>query len=526
MSGFEIQGHSLIGAERGQPGGTTFHGVDPVTGGALSPPYHVASTAEVERACELAAAAAPVIAALSGRERAAFLRAIADQMEAGRADFERLVPLETGLPQARASGELGRTIGQLRAFAALVEEGSWVDARIDHADAARQPLPKPDVRSMLRPLGPVVVFGASNFPLAFSVAGGDTASAFAAGCPVIVKAHPAHPATGERAALAIRAAVKQCGLPEGTFSLLFDAGHDVGAALVRHPAVRAVGFTGSTAGGRALMDLAAARPDPIPVYAEMGSINPVFVLPHAATSRGTAIAQQLHGSVIQGCGQFCTSPGVILAPMDASSNLRDQLQALFGQGSAAPMLTGPIANRYAEGVKEMASVPGVDLLAGGTAVERHAVPSLLQVEAARFRDEARLHEEVFGPSTLLVHTGDVDEMLSIAGSLDGQLTATIFADPEDEAAAGRLLEVLSTVAGRVLMNGVPTGVEVCPAMVHGGPYPATSDGRTTSVGTAAIERFTRRVCYQNIPDSLLPESLRESNPLGLWRLVDGVRVKQ
>ena len=520
----ELEGVSLIGAERGLAAGASFRGVDPASGESLAPVYYGATQNELERATELASDAAPVLARLDGRERAALLRAIADELEAARADFERLVPRETALPAARATGELGRTLGQLRLFAALVEEGGWVDARIDHGDPARVPLPKPDVRSMLRPLGPVAVFGASNFPLAFSVAGGDTAAALAAGCPVIVKAHPSHPATSERAGLAIRAAVRRCGLPPGSFSLLFDGGHAIGAALVKHPVVRAVAFTGSTAGGRALMDIAAARPDPIPVYAEMGSINPVFVLPAALASRGVAIAQALHASVMQGVGQFCTSPGVLVVPRGAEGDaLRDHLAALFADASPGAMLNAGIAARYAEGVRALAAVPGVDVLHGGTAGASQAAPALLEVDSSRFRNNPRLHEEVFGPATLLVRARDGQDMLAVAGALHGQLTATLFADEADEPLAATLLEPLAQLAGRVLMNGVPTGVEVCAAMVHGGPYPATSDGRSTSVGTAAIERFVRRVAWQNVPDALLPAALKEGNPLGIVRLVNGTR---
>ena len=525
MSEYALEGLSLIGADRGHAAGATFRGVDPATGEALAPVYWSATQTDLERAAERAAEAAPVLARTSGRERAALLVAIADELETARAELEALVPRETGLPAARASGELGRTIGQLRAFAALVADGAWVDARIDHGDPARTPLPKPDVRSMLRPLGPVAVFGASNFPLAFSVAGGDTAAALAAGCPVIVKAHPSHPATGERAGLAVRAAVRRCGLPPGTFSLLFDAGHAIGAALARHPVVRAVAFTGSTAGGRALMDIAAARPDPIPVYAEMGSVNPAFVLPAALAARGDAIAAALHGSVMQGVGQFCTSPGVLVIPTGAAGDaLRDRLAALFGASAPAPMLNAGIAARYAGGVRALAAVPGVDVLHAAAGGERDGAPALLEVDSSRFRNNPRLHEEVFGPASLVVRARDVDDMLAVAAALHGQLTATVFADDADADAAAHLLEPLAQLAGRVLMNGVPTGVEVCAAMVHGGPYPATSDGRSTSVGTAAIERFVRRVAWQNVPDALLPEALREGNPLGIARLVDGVRT--
>jgi 2,5-dioxopentanoate dehydrogenase len=523
MTSYTLHGRSLVGGEYADGAGTPFHGMDPSSATALQPAFHSATSAEVENAVQLAASAAATLAQSTGPQRANLLRAIADELEAARVDFERLVPLETALPTARASGELGRTVGQLRLFASLVEEGSWVDARIDHADPQRQPLPKPDVRSLLRPLGPVVVFGASNFPLAFSVAGGDTASALAAGCPVIVKAHPAHPATSERAGAAVAAAVQRCGFPSGTFSLLFDAGLDVGQALVRHPQVRAVAFTGSTAGGRALMDLAAARPQPIPVFAEMGSINPVFVLPAALAARGEAIATQLHASVMQGVGQFCTSPGLLVIPAGAAGDaLRDRLRELFAASAAAPMLTAGIAARHAQGAAGLAAA-GATALVQSAQTPGCAQPNLFEVDAAQFLADAALQEEVFGPTSLIVRSADAAQSLAIAAGLHGQLTATLLADADDHAAAVGLLEVLAEKAGRVLMNGVPTGVEVCAAMVHGGPYPASSDTRSTSVGTAAIERFARRVCYQNIPDALLPAAVQAANPLGLWRLVDGQR---
>ncbi|MBL8300558.1 MAG: aldehyde dehydrogenase (NADP(+)) [Rhodanobacteraceae bacterium] len=521
---YTITGFSLVAGAAGERGGALFHGVDPSTGNVLVPAFHSATGADMERAVQQAVAAAPELAARGGAARAALLRAIADELELARADLEQLVPLETALPAARASGELGRTLGQLRLFADVVEEGSWVDARIDHANPQRQPLPKPDIRSMRRPLGPVVVFGASNFPLAFSVAGGDTASALAAGCPVIVKAHPAHPATSERAGAAVAAAVARCGFPPGTFSLLFDAGHAVGAALVRHPAICAAAFTGSTAGGRALMDLAAARPRPIPVFAEMGSINPVFVLPAALAARSSAIAEQLHASVQQGVGQFCTSPGVIVVPQGSDGDaLRASLQERFAASAAATMLTAAIAQRHATGAAHLARCEGVSALVAPAQPDGMAQPCLFEVDAARFIADAALQEEVFGPTSLLVRVADTAQALALAAALPGQLTATLIADAGDNASAAALVDVLSNVAGRVLMNGVPTGVEVCAAMVHGGPYPASSAAQSTSVGTAAIERFARRVCYQNLPDALLPPALQEANPLQISRLVDGVR---
>lgn len=524
MHDIDLSGRSLIGSARGGADGAAFHGVNPLTGAALAPVYHGATADEVEQAVQLAAAAAAELARRGGTERAALLRAIADELDAARADFEQLVPSETALPPARAVAELGRTVGQLRLFADLVEEGSWVDARIDRAQPQREPLPRPDLRSLLRPLGPVVVFGASNFPLAFSVAGGDTASALAAGCPVIVKAHPAHPASGERAGLAIAAAVRRCGFPAGTFSLLFDAGHTVGTALVAHPQTRAVAFTGSGAGGRALMDLAAARPQPIPVFAEMGSINPVFVLPAALAARGEGIAAQLHASVLQGVGQFCTSPGVVVVAAGARGDaLREQLRERFAASAGAAMLSAGIAQRHAEGAAQLAAIDGVAALVAPVQQPGLGQPSLFEVDAAHFVADLRLQQEVFGPTCLIVRTRDAADLQRLAAAVPGQLTATVIADADDAAAAAPLLETLTGIAGRVLMNGVPTGVEVCAAMVHGGPYPASSDARSTSVGTAAIERFARRVCYQNVPDALLPAALQEANPLALRRCVDGVR---
>ncbi|MEO8670915.1 MAG: aldehyde dehydrogenase (NADP(+)) [Tahibacter sp.] len=522
MSGMELQGLSLIGAQRGAPGGAEFTAFDPVSAEDLPLTFHSASVADAQRATALASTAAPVLAALDGRQRGAFLSSIAAHLESGRAEFEHWVPLETGLPSARASGELSRTIAQLRLFAGWVEEGSWVDARIEHGDPTRTPLARPDLRSMLRALGPVVVFGASNFPLAFSVAGGDSASAWAAGCPVIVKAHPAHPASSERAGLAIRAAIKQCGLPEGTFSLLFDASQAIGSALLRDSQVRAVAFTGSRRGGRALLDIAAARPDPIPVYAEMGSVNPVFVMPQALAARGDAIAAQLHASATQGVGQFCTNPGVMVVPHGVVGDAWVvKLAGLFAGTPVGSMLTRPIAESYLEGIQRLASSAGVRCLHVKAASATGGVPSLFEVDSDLFLSDPTLHEEVFGPCSLIVRSQDLTDSLDIARSLPGQLTATVIADSGDYTASSVLLEVLQEKAGRVLMNGVPTGVEVSHAMVHGGPWPAATAPLTGSVGTAAMLRFCRRVCWQDVPDALLPAALQESNPAELLRLVDG-----
>jgi NADP-dependent aldehyde dehydrogenase len=430
-----------------------------------------------------------------------------------------VVPRETALPAARAKSELGRTCAQLRLFAALVEDGGWVDARIDHGDPARRPAPRPDLRSMLRPLGPVAVFPPANFPLAFSVAGGDTAAALAGGNPVVVKAHPGHPVTSEICGLAVRAAVAACGFDDGVFSLLFDHGFAVGTALVAHPAIRAVGFTGSYAGGRALMDIAAARPVPIPVFAEMGSVNPVVVTAPALAARGGPIAEALAASLLLGGGQFCTRPGMIVVE-GAAPGFAARLRELLLAAPALPMLTPGIAQRYRAAVAERAARPGVATALVAAGPGNTGCPALHTVDAERFLADPALRGEVFGPCALLVAARDRAEVLAVLAALPGQLAASLWIEADDAGAAA-LLAALERCAGRVVRDGVPTGVEVAPAMVHGGPYPATSDGRSSAVGTAAILRFVRRVCYQDLPEALLPPALQSGNPLGVWRSVDG-----
>lgn len=522
----EILGRSFIGAERGagsEPAGTAF---DPTTGEALAPTFVAATAAEVERAAELARAASPLLAALPGLRRGALLRTIAAELEARGEEIKARAGLETALPPARLGSELGRTTGQLRAFAALVEEGSWVDARIDRGQPERQPLPRPDLRSRLWPLGPVAVFGASNFPLAFSVAGGDTAAALAAGCPVVAVAHPAHPGTAELAAGAIRAAVEAEGLPAGTFSLLVSRGTEAGQALVRHPALAAVAFTGSRRGGLALTALAEARPRPIPVFAEMGSVNPVVLLPGAVAERRAALAEGLFGSMTLGCGQFCTQPGLIFVPAGVDGEiLVADLRSRFAQAPALPLLSAAIAASYAEGTAKRSALPAVTGTEGLPSSREGrgfwVRPTLHTTTACVLRVHPELTEEVFGPTSVVVTYRDVGELTGLLAGLEGQLTATVHAAAGELEAHPALFAELVTLAGRVVVNGFPTGVEVAPAMVHGGPYPATSDGRSTSVGTAAIERFTRRIAYQNTPDALLPPELLEGNPLQLRRLVDG-----
>jgi NADP-dependent aldehyde dehydrogenase len=523
---FQISGKSLIGGHTPAPAPDSqareFRGFNPIDGSPLEPVFYAATSEDVESAVHAAVAAAAAYGALSGRERGRFLRRIAEGIDAAAACLIEHAHAETALPRPRLTGEVARTSNQLRHFADVVEEGSWVMARIDTANPDRTP-PKPDIRSMLRPLGPVAVFGASNFPLAFSVCGGDTASALAAGNPVIVKAHPAHPATSEVAGRILAEAIEACGLPAGVFSLLFDDGHQVGSALVTHPEICAVGFTGSLRGGKALMDLAAKRPRPIPVYAEMGSVNPVFVLPGALAERGEQLAAGLHGSYTLGGGQFCTKPGLVFAPVTASSAFAARLRQLTEAGPAFSMLTSGIANVYEKSVAARAHLQTAVGTAAGPGAESGwgARTALLEATFETFEAEPDLAEEVFGPTTLLVHVQEKAEMLRAARALEGHLTATILGSEDDLLENRELLQILETKVGRLIFNAFPTGVEVCHAMVHGGPYPATSDGRSTSVGSQAIFRFARPVAYQGLPQSALPEALQDTNPLGLLRLWNG-----
>lgn len=518
-----LQGLSLLGSTLGQPGSTTFQAVNPATGEPLSPPFHSATEAEVDQALRLAQEAAPHLLASSGAERAALLRAIASGLEAAAAELVPRVMAESALPEPRVRGELGRTCFQLRLFADVAEEGSWVEARLDAGDHARTPLPKPDLRSALQPLGPVAVFGASNFPLAFGALGGDTASALAAGCPVVAKAHPLNPGTSELVARITRAAVAELGLPPGTFSLLFDAGYAVASRLLRHPGIRAVGFTGSFRGGKALLDLAATRPEPIPVYAEMGSVNPLTVLPGALVSRGEAIGKAIGASVLNGVGQFCTCPGLVVAVKGAGFEVfRGALADTLQGGAPAPMLGEGIARAYQTGLAHLKASGAQTAFPPKEALPRFGAAALLEVAAKAFLSDPSLAEEVFGPLTLLVACEDEVERRAVLASLPGQLTATLWTDATDEPLTADLLPLLAGKAGRVLFNGVPTGVEVGHAMVHGGPWPATSAPATTSVGTRAITRWARPVCYQDAPESLLPPVLHEGNPLGIWRMKNGV----
>lgn len=520
----KLEGLSIIGQGRASAQGQTTAPLNPATGAALEPGYSWATTQDVERAAQLAAKAFAEYSRWPAKRRAGLLRRIAELFEANAAAIQERANLETGLPLGRLQGETARTCGQLRLFATLIEEGWWVDARIDHADPNRKPLPKPDVRSMLAPLGPVVVFSSSNFPFAFSVAGGDTASALAAGCPVIVKPHQGHLGTSELVGLLVQQAAKDCGAPEGVFSMLYGSGREVGIVLVRHPLVKAVGFTGSRSGGRALMDAAAARPEPIPVYAEMSSINPVFLLPGSLKSNADSLAAGLHASVTLGIGQFCTNPGLVFveAGPDAEKLLQ-KLGALIAATPSGTMLTADLCAAYRTDAEKLAQVPGVKRAASATAAAGAAqgAAALFVTNGRTFLGSHALMDEVFGPSTLVVQCASRAEMLAAAEQLEGQLTATVHGTEQEFVAGRDLLALLEARAGRLVCNAFPTGVEVCHAMNHGGPYPSTSDGRSTSVGTRAIQRFARPVCYQGFPDAVLPDELKEANPLGVMRLVNG-----
>ena len=522
-----ITGEMLIGATALRGAEKPVQAIEAATGKPMEPAFGGGGASDVDRACALAWEAFDTYRETSLERRASFLEAAAQAiLDIGDELIVRAMA-ESGLPRGRLEGERGRTVGQLRLFATVVREGGWLEARIDPALPDRKPVPRSDLRQRHVPLGPVAVFGASNFPLAFSVGGGDTASALAAGCPVVVKAHAAHPGTSELVAKAIRSAVAACGLPEGVFSMLFASGTAVGQSLVADPRIAAVGFTGSRAGGTALMKIAAARPVPIPVYAEMSSINPVYLLPKALAARAEAIGTAFVGSLTMGAGQFCTNPGLVLAVdgPDLDRFVSAAAEAI-GQAPAQTMLTPGILKAYQTGVSHLTHNNCVRRVAEGQPGEHmQGRAALFETTAAEFHGDASLQEEVFGASSLIIRCPDIGTMLTLTEAMEGQLTATIQMDEGDLGDARSLLPVLERRVGRILVNGYPTGVEVSPAMVHGGPYPSTSDGRSTSVGTLAIQRFLRPVCYQDFPEGLLPDALQDGNPLGLWRRTDGVLAK-
>jgi 2,5-dioxopentanoate dehydrogenase len=525
----ELHGKNIIAGEAIDSTSPGYSGFAPASRTTLTPKFEEASNFLINQALEAAEVAFHAYRNCSAGERAIFLEKVAEEILALDDQLIERAYLETALGKERLTGERARTVNQLRMFADLIREGSWVEARIDRAIPDRQPVPKPDIRRMLIPIGPVAIFGASNFPLAFSVAGGDTASALAAGCPVIVKAHPAHPGTSELVGRAIVEAMESTGMPGGIFSLLHGNNHQVGLGLVKHPLTRAVGFTGSLRGGRALFDAAASRPDLIPVYAEMGSINPVFILPGAMGSRARTIAEGLKQSVTLGAGQFCTNPGLaVVLRGEESNSFVEMLGEMIANEPPATMLYPGILQAYENGINKISGISEI------TSVQSTQTPDAGKTQARAamfvtgmhtFLQHHELSEEVFGPSTVIVTCDSREEMETMARNLHGHLTATIHGDEADLSQNRSLISILENKVGRLIFNGFPTGVEVCASMHHGGPFPATTDLRSTSVGTAAIQRFVRPICYQNFPQPALPIELQNTNHRKIWRLVDNQFTK-
>ncbi|MFE4542824.1 aldehyde dehydrogenase (NADP(+)) [Arthrobacter sp. NPDC056727] len=519
-----LHGHSLIagGATAGTSG--TAYGFNPATNEQLEPAYTLISEQQLKTATAAAADAFDSFSTLEPGQHARFLEAIADNIEALGDELTERTAVETGLGLDRLRGERARTTGQLRLFADVVRHGDFRGVRIDPALPGRAPLPRADIRQRQIPLGPVAVFGASNFPLAFSVAGGDTASAFAAGCPVVVKAHNAHPGAAELVGQAITKAVRDFGLHPGVFSLVYGSGASIGQALVADPAIKAVGFTGSRAGGTALMRTAATRPEPIPVYAEMSSINPVYVFPGALEGDVQTLARQYVASVTGSSGQLCTSPGLVFVPEgDAGNRFTAAITEAISELSGQTMLSGGIATAWQHGHDALEAAAGVELIGRGTEGhgENSPAPAVFTADLDVFVNNPVLHEEIFGAASLVVRYKGAEDLIEATGKLEGQLTASLHVTEDDYPSAAPLIPTLERKVGRIVINGWPTGVEVGHAVVHGGPYPATSDSKTTSVGTLAINRFLRPVAYQNFPEQLRPAPLQDANPWNVNRLVDG-----
>ena len=519
-----LSGKNFIGSTLSSEGKNTFYATNPKTDEQLEGSFYEATHNEISKACQKANEAFDVYRKKTPLERANFLRKIAEGIENHSQLVERTCQ-ESGLPEARITGERGRTCGQLRLFANLIEEGSWVNAHIDNAQPDRQPVPKPDLRRMDIAIGPVAVFGASNFPLAFSTAGGDSASALAAGCPIVVKSHPAHPGCAEIVAEIILDAIKSTGMPEGTFSMINGASAEIGQALVTNPYIKAVGFTGSLGAGRAIFNAAASRPEPIPVYAEMGSSNPVFILPEKSQEENYASA--VIASVCMGAGQFCTNPGMLVAvKSEATTKLLENIANSISEQGAGTTVHSSIKKSYDRELESKLAVAGVELLAqskiSGAHPSTDVGPTFFSTTAKNyFANLDKLKNEVFGPCTMAIICDDKEEMLDFSKKLEGHLTSSVHTSDKDLSDFKELIPILETKSGRVIINQFPTGVEVCPSMQHGGPYPASTDTRTTSVGTGAIHRFARPVAYQNFPQSLLPLELQDNNSLGIIRTVDG-----
>jgi len=525
-----LTGQHYIGGIPSAESADVFHSRNPATGEILATEFHEATQGEIDAAVSAAVTAFDPYRQKLAESRADFLEAIAEETIALGDAFLEQTSSETGYPLPRCSAERDRAVGHTRQFAQLIREGSWVDARIDSGDPGRQPMPKPDVRSLMQPIGPVAIFGASNFPIAISVLGADTMSALASGCPVVIKAHPAHPGTCEMAAQAILAAAERTGMPSGIFSLLHGRGNEVGTGLVEHPGITAAAFTGSLAGGRALFDVASRRDVPIPFYAEMGSVNPLFVLPGALGERSAALAKGFVGALTQGVGQFCTNPGLVVGlQSEAWENFAQLTSEEVTATSPATMLHAGIHQAYLNGLTARKNSPSVDLLACSDEapdVNRlEAAPHLFSTNPQGLLDDPMLLDELFGPVSTFASCGEPEELLTIANALEGSLSATIHGTEEDLREHHELVSILQKKTGRLIFNGFPVGLEVCHSIHHGGPYPATTHSHYTSVGTRGIERFVRPVCYQDWPDSLLPIELQDANPRGVMRLVNGERTR-
>lgn len=518
-----ITGKNFVGNRLAGSGTKTYRTFNPLLNAENENEFIEASTEEINEAVFLASDAYIAYNQKSGKEKATFLNAIADEILALDDALIQMYCSESGLPEGRAKGERGRTVGQLRSFAALVEEGSWVEATIDTAIPDREPMPRVDLRKMMVPLGPVVVFGASNFPLAFSTAGGDTAAALAAGCPVIVKSHPMHAGTGEMVASAIIKAAEETRMPNGVFSNLNSSGIEVGTQLVQHPHVKAVGFTGSIKGGRALFDLAAHREEPIPVFAEMGSINPVVMLPEALKNRSAKLGKTYAGSITLGSGQFCTNPGLLLGiEGEGLTNFMNALSEEIVKIEPSCMLHPNIIGAYEKNKQTAIDQSGLVVVADyrNEVAVNYAQQAVVTVEGSTFLENSRLHQEVFGPFSMIVKCKDATQLQQVISNLEGQLTGTLISDNDELGQYPMVIAALQNRVGRIIFNGVPTGVEVTPAMQHGGPYPASTDSRFTAVGTQSIKRWVRPFSFQDWPEHMLPNELKDSNPLGIMRMVN------
>ncbi|MFK8058464.1 MAG: aldehyde dehydrogenase (NADP(+)) [Polaribacter sp.] len=521
-------GKNYIDNQLSAKGNKTYKTFNPELNKENSVEFSEASSEEIQEAVDLASKAFQEFRFISGTKKAKFLNTIADEILALDDELVQTYCSETGLPEGRAKGERGRTVGQLRSFATLVAEGSWVEATIDVAQPNREPMPKSDIRKMLIPLGPVVVFGASNFPLAYSTAGGDTAAALASGCPVIVKSHPMHSGTGELVASAIIKAAQKTGMPNGVFSNLNSSGIEVGQQLVSHSGVKAVGFTGSIKGGRALLDLAAKRAEPIPVFAEMGSINPVVILPEALANRNNEIAKTYAGSITLGTGQFCTNPGLILGiKSDDLSEFVNHLSQEILEINPSCMLHPNIKKGYNANKEKVVSQENVTVTANyeSDVANNYAQQAVVSVNGKSFLENPTLHLEVFGPFSMVVQCENEAELEQVIASLEGQLTGTVISDDNEISNYSNVIAALQNRVGRIIFNGVPTGVEVCESMVHGGPYPASTDSRFTAVGINSIKRWVRPFSYQDWPDNILPKELQNENPLEIFRNLEGKRTK-